>query len=155
MTFIDILGFALIGSLKSVGQIALIVIPLMIFIEIFKELKLLDKITILADPVTRIIGLSKEANLPIMAGLIFGISYGGGLIINSAKEGRLSYREIYLINLFLVICHSVFEDTLLFAAIGAKWLPILLIRLVLAVIVCHLAARFMPVESYAIINSKS
>lgn len=146
MEVLNIAEEALVGSLKSVGQIALIVIPLMIFIELFKEFRLLEKVTVIADPVTRLIGLSREANLPIMAGLIFGISYGGGLIINSAREGKLTYREIYIINLFLVICHSVFEDTLLFAAIGAKWVPILVARIVLAVIICYLAAKFVLIR---------
>lgn len=146
MEALNIAGEALAGSLKSVGQIALIVIPLMVFIELFKEFKLLDKVTFIAYPVTRIIGLPREASLPIMAGLIFGISYGGGLIINSAQEGKLTYREIYIINLFLVICHSVFEDTLLFAAVGARWIPILLARIVLAVIICYLTAKFVLIE---------
>ncbi|SHG71934.1 hypothetical protein SAMN02745221_00823 [Thermosyntropha lipolytica DSM 11003] len=142
----EIINSALVGSLKSIAQIALIVIPLMICIEIFKEFKLLEKVTVIADPVTRCLGLSREANLPIMAGLVFGISYGGGLIINSAREGKLTYREIYIINLFLVICHSVFEDTLLFAAIGAKWVPILFARIVLAVIICYLVAKFVLIQ---------
>lgn len=142
MEVLEIINSALVGSLKSIAQIALIVIPLMIFIEIFKEFKLLEKVTVIADPVTKCLGISREANLPLMAGLIFGISYGGGLIINSAREGKLTYREIYIINLFLVICHSVFEDTLLFAAVGANWIPILLARIVLAVIICYLTAKF-------------
>ena len=82
--------------------------------------------------------------MPLVAGLVFGISYGAGIIIQAAREGTLDYRDIYMINLFLVICHSVFEDTILFAAIGAIWLPVLLFRLLLAVIVCMVVARFWP-----------
>lgn len=141
MTAVEILMEAAFGCLKSITQIALIVIGLMIFIEIFKDLNWLDKLTRIFNPLTRIIHLPKEASLPLMAGLVFGISYGGGIIINSAREGTLTLRDIYIINLFLVICHSIFEDTLLFMTVGAKWLPILLVRMAGAVVVCYLYAR--------------
>jgi hypothetical protein len=133
-----ILQEALSGSINNVFRMAIIIIPLMIFIEIFQDLHLLERVTSLINPLTRLIGLNHEGNLPLMAGLFFGISYGAGIIINSTKQGRLQPEDIYLINLFLVICHSLFEDTLLFAAIGANWIPILLGRLILAILVCAL-----------------
>jgi len=142
MEYLEIFSEAVQGSIKSILQIATIVIPLMVFIEIFKDLNLLYRLTAILTPLTRCIGLSPEARMPILAGLVFGISYGGGLIIDRAQTGKLSYRDIYIINLFLVICHSVFEDTLLFAAIGAKWIPVLLARLALAILVCCLVGRY-------------
>lgn len=147
MSYSAIMIEAVTGSLSSVFQIAVIVIPLMVFIEIIQDLNLLEKLTAILTPLTRLFGISPESRLPIMAGLIFGISYGSGIIINSARQGKLTYRDIYLINLFLVICHAVLEDTILVAAIGAKWLPVLLARFSLAVIVCFIVARLIP-ESY-------
>lgn len=144
MSYTAILIEAITGSISGVLQIAVIVIPLMIFIEIIQDLNWLDKMTAVLTPITRFIGISSEARLPIMAGLVFGISYGGGIIIDSARKGILTYRDIYLINLFLIICHSLFEDTILFAAIGAAWLPILIARIILAVAVCWVVARFLP-----------
>jgi len=139
-----ILQEALLGSLSNVLQIALIVIPLMIFIEIIKDLNWLHYLTGVLAPFTRWMKLPQEAGLPLMAGLFFGISYGAGIIIQAAREGTLSSSDIYRINLFLVRCHSVFEDTILFAAIGAIWLPVLVYRLVLAVAVCAAISRFWP-----------
>lgn len=141
---LEILREAVFGSLLSVIQITLIVIPLMVFIEIIKDLSLLRFLTATMAPLTRWMKLKKEAGLPLVAGLVFGISYGAGIIIQAAREGTLDYRDIYMINLFLVICHSVFEDTILFAAIGAVWLPVLVFRLLLAVVVCLVVARFWP-----------
>lgn len=142
MSLVTIFQEGLKGSIGNVLQIAMIVIPFMIFVQIFKDLNLLDKLTSVVNPLTRFIGVSREGNLPILAGLVFGLGYGGGIIINSAREGKLSYRDIYLINLFLVICHSVFEETLLFVAIGAQWCPVLISRFVLAVVICSLWTRF-------------
>lgn len=142
MSLLMILSEAAKGSFSSILQIAVIVIPLMVFIEILIDLKLLDKLTAVLAPLTRLFNISQHASLPLMAGMVFGISYGGGIIINAAREGKLDYREIYLVNLFLIICHSIFEDTFLFAAIGAQWIPVLLVRIVLAVLICYLFSRY-------------
>lgn len=147
-----ILSEAVQGCIKNVLQMAMIIIPLMIFIEVFQDLHLLDRMTAFLTPLTRLFGLPREGNLPLLAGLLFGISYGAGIIISSAQDGELSLDDIFIINLFLIICHSLLEDTLLFAAIGAKWLPILLTRLMMAILVCTLYARIvrrnlMPVSS--------
>lgn len=141
---LEIIREALTGSLISVLQIALIVIPLMILIEIIKAMNWLSYLSRVLAPLTRWMKLPGEAALPLVAGLVFGISYGAGIIIQAAREGTLGYRDVYMINLFLVICHSVFEDTILFAAIGAIWLPVLVFRLLLAVVVCMVVARFWP-----------
>ncbi|MGR6835486.1 nucleoside recognition domain-containing protein [Syntrophomonas erecta] len=132
---------AITGSINSVLQIAVIVIPLMISIEIFQDLHLLDRLTSVITPLTRLVGMSGESRLPLLAGLIFGISYGSGIIINSARQGKLTYRDIYLVNLFLVVCHSLVEDTVLFAAIGARWIPILIFRFIVATILCYILSR--------------
>lgn len=141
---LEILREALLGSVSSVIQIAAIVIPLMIFIEIIKDMNWLNPLSRGMAPFTRLMKLPGQAGLPLLAGLFFGISYGAGIIIQAAREGTLTYRDVYMINLFLVMCHSIFEDTILFAAIGAIWLPVLVYRLLLAVIVCIIVARFWP-----------
>ncbi|NLF45041.1 MAG: nucleoside recognition protein [Syntrophomonadaceae bacterium] len=149
MPYTAIAAEAIIGSLDGIFKIAMIVIPLMVLVEIIQDMNWLDKMTAVLTPITRLIGISPEAKLPIMAGLVFGISYGGGIIIDSARQGKLTYRDVYLINLFLVICHSLIEDTILFAAIGARWLLILIVRILMALIICWVVARFMPIEKGA------
>jgi len=141
MPYLDIAREAITGSSLNVLKMAAIVIPLMIFVEIFKELNWLDRLTSIMAPITRLIGIPPEGNLPLLSGLIFGISYGSGLIIQSSREGKLTLEDIFLINLFLVMCHSLFEDTLLFAAIGARWVLILILRLIIAISFCSLMSR--------------
>jgi len=48
-----------------------------------------------------------------------------------------------LLSLFLVICHSVFEDTFIFVAVGADALIILLGRFLFAVLVTITANKFL------------
>lgn len=142
MSFINIATTILKGGFMLVGQLALIVTAVMIMVEFFQEFKILDKLTALMSPFTRLLGMSSEANLPLMAGLLLGIGYGGAIILDSTRQGKLSSQDIYLINLFLVLCHSVIEDTLIWAALGAMAIPLQIGRFFLALGVCFLVSRF-------------
>ena len=145
MDFLAIGTEALIGGLKNILQIALIVIPLLVLIQVFQDLNLLDKWTRIFTPLTRLIKVSPAGNLPIFSGMFFGIIYGGGIIIREAQEGKLSPSEIYMVNLFLVLCHGMIEEPLLFAAIGAKWIPLVVMRFFFALVICWVVSRMLPV----------
>ena len=51
---------------------------------------------------------------------VLGISFGSGLIIDSAREGRITRKDGLLLTAFLAPCHAVFEDTLLFVPLGVN-----------------------------------
>lgn len=128
-------------SMTSIITIAKIVIPLMVGMEILKDFNVLDKISTFLKPLSKFLGISKEATLPLVIGLVLGLFYGAGVIIESAKEGELSKKDLYLLMIFLVACHSIFEDTLLFVAIGANGWLLLSIRLITAILLTFLAAK--------------
>lgn len=133
---------AFTGSFKSVWQMAIIIIPMMICLEIAKDLKILDRMASWLAPVMKIFRLPKEGAFPLLIGLTFGLAYGAGVIIESVKNGELSWRDLFLINIFLVLCHSVVEDTVLFMAVGADGVLILVSRVVLAVVVTLILSRW-------------
>jgi len=143
LSFITVATTILKDSLLLFGQLALIITAVMIMVEFFQEYRILDKLLALTSPFTRLLGISGEANLPLMAGLLLGIGYGGAIIIDSTRQGKLSSYDIYLINLFLVLCHSLIEDTLIWAALGAMVIPIQIGRFILALGVCYLVSRFL------------
>lgn len=139
----------LLGSLALVKQVALIVFPLMLILEILKELKVMNRLGTYFEALLKPLGLSREAALPLITGTCFGLSYGAGVIIQSAREGRMTKAELYLLNVFLSINHAIFEDTLLFMAIGANGLLIFgtrfLVAILLTMAVCHLVpGLFLP-----------
>ncbi|HBQ27225.1 MAG TPA: nucleoside recognition protein [Syntrophomonas sp.] len=143
MSFITAASTVLKSSFLLVGQLALIITAIMIMVEFFQEYNILNKLTALLSPFTRLLGMSSEANLPLMAGLLLGIGYGGAIILDSTRQGKLSSQDIYLVNLFLVLCHSLIEDTLIWAALGAMVVPIQIGRFILALGVCYLVSRFL------------
>ena len=130
-----------LGSLLL--KVFIIVVPLMVLLEISREYKALDKLTTMLYPFTRKLGLKRDSIYPLIAGIIFGISYGGGVLIGESGTGRISAQQMFLVALFLGMCHSIFEDTLLFMSQGANGAVILIVRLFLAIIVVSVAAFIM------------
>ena len=140
----NLLGFlkeSTFGSIKSVYKLALIIIPLMIIMEILKDLKILDKGAKFLSPVSKFYNISKEATFPLIVGLVFGLAYGAGVIIESAKESNLNKKDLYVLIIFLISCHSVFEDTLIFVSVGANGIRLLSIRITIAVVVSFFASK--------------
>ena len=138
---------AVYGSLSLVWTVVKVVIPIMVLLEIVKDLKWLDKISEFLAPTVRIFGISKEGALPLVVGMIIGIAYGAAVIIHAAKEGKLTMRELLLIMLFLVINHSVIEDNFLFYSVGANFWALFFVRLVAAILVTFIASKFLKEDS--------
>jgi len=105
--FLTILKEGFWGSMDSVITIAKIVIPLMIFMEILKDLKVLDKVSEKLEPVTKVLGITNKSTFPLIVGLFLGLAYGAGVIIQSAKDGDIPKKDLYLLMIFLIACHSV------------------------------------------------
>lgn len=121
---------ALIGIL----QIAAIVIPLMIFIQFMKDLNFLKVFTRWMTPATKVLGLSPNTATALGAGLLFGLALGAGVIIQAVKEDHIKKKDMYLLFIFLVACHAVIEDTLIFIPLGIPVWPLLVVRLIIAVL---------------------
>ena len=139
---LEVVGEGLIGAGRQVLQIALIVIPLMVVMQFLEELKVLEKLSKRLERVVSVIGISGAGALPLLVGLTLGLAYGAGMIIKYGKEGRLTRREMVLIITFLSINHSLFEDVLLFVAIGAQGTVLQVIRMTVAILLTALLARF-------------
>ena len=129
------------GSLNSVITMAKIIIPLMVVMEILKDSNVLSKLSKKLSPIAKFLKISNEAIFPLVIGLIFGLSYGAGVIIESAEEYNIGKKDLYTLMIFLIACHAVIEDTLLFVVVGANLWFLLTIRLVVAVIITRLASR--------------
>ena len=136
-----VLKEGLFGSLSSVFDIAKVVIPLMIAMQIARDYHVLDYLSKFMKPVTHFLGMSKESGFPLMVGLVFGLAYGAGVIVQSAKEGNLTHRDMVLLSVFLASCHAVFEDVVIFVAIGANGWLILASRILAGVLVTYAVSK--------------
>lgn len=116
-------------------RIFVIVVPLMLLLQIFREFNLIDRLTgIIKRPIAWL-GYKRDSIYPLLAGVLFGISYGGGVLIGESKAGRIPGNQSFLVALYLGLCHAIFEDTLIFVALGANGAVVLSTRLFLATLV--------------------
>jgi hypothetical protein len=91
-------------------------------------------------PVTRLLGMKENTSTTLAAGLLFGLAFGAGVMIQAAKEDGVSKKDLTLAFIFLVACHAVVEDTLIFIPLGIPVLPLLLVRLSVAILLTIIVA---------------
>ncbi|QEK11118.1 nucleoside recognition protein [Crassaminicella thermophila] len=150
---IEILKEGFVGSLKSVYSIAMIVIPLMIILQVAKDYNVLSKIAEYFKFFTRLFSISKESIFPLLVGIIFGISYGAGVIIQSSKEGNLTKKDLLLLVAFLVTCHAVFEDTLIFVVVGANGYILLGLRFMMAIGITYYLSKRINLKDLSVLGN--
>jgi hypothetical protein len=135
-------GAILLAALKKaclgIVQLAAIVIPLMTGIQILKERQWIHMFSQWLAPVTKALGMKENTSLTLAAGLVFGLAYGAGVMIQAVKEDGVSKRDLTLAFIFLVSCHAVVEDTLVFVPLGIPVWPLLAIRLATAILLTML-----------------
>ncbi|AHY45385.1 Nucleoside recognition [Rubrobacter radiotolerans] len=138
--FFEVAAAAFGAAFFGVVQISLIVLAVMFVIQILKDLGALGLFARMTKPLLKPLGISSRGSVTMAGGLVFGLAFGAGIILEQAREHDFSRREITLIALFLCACHAVIEDTLIFIPLGINVLPLLVIRLVTAVVLVALIA---------------
>ena len=79
-----------------------------------------------------------NSSFSIIVGQLLGITYGAGILIREVDAGHLDCRDVFFIATFLMICHSIIEDALLFVIFGANYWVIVGVRVTAAFLVSFL-----------------
>ena len=139
------IGPALAGWARGLAdtgiKMLLVLVAIFIVLDWGRRYGLLERALNAIGAVTRFIGLKKEAGMPWLAGNVFGVVFGAGVITETVREGRLDSKQVTLVATFLALCHGLFEDTAIFMVLGANMFWILVPRIVLAVIVTWVLSR--------------
>lgn len=148
---INSIGELLIAWLKSSLKIALliaaIVFSLNLLYNILNSYNLVEKISKGLNPILKFFGLPENTGFLLLIGYIVGLAYGGALMMDQMKDGKVSRTEANLLNHHLALSHSVIEDNLLFVALGVSIWWILGVRLSLAWIVVWTRRFFLNLKS--------
>ena len=118
----------------GVLQLACIVIPLMIIIQFMRDLGWLHTLSKWLSPFTRMLGMKENTSMTMVAGLTIGLAYGAGVMMKAVEEDGVSKKDLTLAFIFLVACHAVVEDTLIFIPLGITVWPLRVIRLNYAIL---------------------
>ncbi len=149
MSVPDLLEIWFFTSVRISFLIISVITALMMLQRIMLEYKILDNLIKPIRPVMRLMGLPENTGFLWMIGNIVGLSYGGAIMVEEVKEGRISKEDCNLLNHHLAISHSLLEDTLIFVAVGvsAGWIIITRVFFAIAVVwgarmILHFRAEF-------------
>ena len=120
------------------GKIFLIIMGIMTLLETMKFLDWIKYIVRIFSPLLRLMGLDAQMGLLWMTAIVFGLAYGGAVIVEEAKAEHLSKDELEILHLSIGINHSMVEDPPLFISLGLSPAWLYLPRLVVAVVTVHL-----------------
>lgn len=132
-----------ITSLRISILIIAIITLLMVTYRLLEEYNLINRLSKSIEPILKFFGLPTSTAFLWLIGYIVGLAYGGALMIDQMKEGKMTKAEGSLLNYHLAISHSVLEDNLLFVALGVSIWWILATRLIAAWIVVWLRRLFL------------
>lgn len=86
-----------------------------------------------------------QTSFSLLTGQLLGITYGAGILLKEANSGNLKKKDLFFIGTFLMICHSLLEDPLLFVLFGANYWIMIISRLSMA---CAAAFLFTRISSF-------
>ncbi|MEO9460141.1 MAG: nucleoside recognition domain-containing protein [Lentilitoribacter sp.] len=141
-----------IATAQSMAIMFIIIVALLVLLDVIDRLGINRLLSRLLAPVHDLIGIRRELAPITTVGLLMGIAYGGGLIIEQLREKAISKRELFLTLSFLSIFHAVIEDTLLMMAFGADIWVILVFRGIFSVIFMAILARMIFFKREPAIN---
>ncbi|QQK77878.1 hypothetical protein HUG15_21390 [Salicibibacter cibarius] len=140
--WLDVLLEAASSAAMGVVTIAVFVFPIMMIVQVMKDFNMLDWFSNKMLPFTRMLGIQPNTSTTLASGIFFGLAFGAGVMIQEARENGVKKKDLYLVFIFLVACHGIVEDTLIFIPLGIPVLPLLIIRVVTAILLTMAIAYF-------------
>jgi hypothetical protein len=138
ITFMGALGNWCVKTLVLSLQILAILVVIMTANEWMKARHLAERLARFLKPLLRMMGLNEDVGLLWLTAMLFGITYGGAVIVEEVRKGTLSAGELESLHLSIGINHAVIEDPALFLPLGVHPLWLWVPRWVAALIAVHL-----------------
>jgi hypothetical protein len=126
------------ATLELSIKIFLICMSLLTLLEILKAGGWITDIVKLFSPFLKIMGLDKKLGFLWMTAIVFGLAYGGAVIVEETKDGSLSKQDLEMLHLSIGINHSMVEDPALFMSLGLSAFWLYIPRLIMAIITVRL-----------------
>ncbi len=116
-----------LSMLELSVKIFFIIMTILTLLEIAKSMGWVLPIVRALSPFLRLLGLSEKVGILWMTAVVFGLAYGGAVIVEEARQGHISKKELEELQLSVGINHSMVEDPFLFLTFGVSafwlWVP--------------------------------
>ncbi|MGA8181763.1 MAG: nucleoside recognition domain-containing protein [Desulfobacterales bacterium] len=133
------------------AKIFMIIMVIMILLETMKIFNMIHHIVRVLRPLLKTMGLNQVVGLLWLTAVVFGIAYGGAVIVEETKEGHIKKEELEKLHLSIGINHSMVEDPALFLSLGLSafwlWIP----RFILAIVAVRLLDLYYKIR-FRILN---
>jgi len=131
----DLLRTFITGSAGLLLRVFLIVVPIMVVLEVFEGTRAFRAVVRAWARLVRHVGLDEQSAAPTLVGFLFGLAYGGGVIVRDVRRHDLGRRQVFIMSVFLSMVHAVVEDSLIFIALGASIVWVVVYRIAWAALV--------------------
>ncbi|MFC2005356.1 iron transporter [Chloroflexota bacterium] len=134
---LEILKGWVVNMIGLLMKILVIIMSIMIMLESLRALGWIEYSFKYFWPLLRILGLSGRTSMMLVAAILFGLFYGGAVIIEEAKNRTLTKEELEHLHISIGINHAMVEDPALFAVLGLNVFWLLVPRFITAIIAVH------------------
>jgi hypothetical protein len=116
-----------LNTLSLSVKIFVIIMCILTLLEILKTLDLISPMVRVFSPLLKIMGLDQKVGFLWLTAVIFGVAYGGAVIVEEVKAGHLTKEQLEELHLSIGINHALVEDPSLFLSLGLSpfwlWVP--------------------------------
>ncbi len=136
------LGRWAVSTASLVVKIFFIIMALLTVLEMLKTFDLIHPFVKALAPFLKLMGLDQKVGFLWITAVVFGLSYGGAVIVEEAKNGRLSSDDLELLHLSIGMNHSMVEDPPLFMSLGVNPFWLYIPRLLMAIAVVRMVRLY-------------
>lgn len=129
------------GCIATALNMLKILIPLMIIVEILMVYNIMEKVADKLRFLAGALGMQKQSIFPLLVGVVMGVTYGAGTLIEINRRTPIPKKDFALIGIFMFLCHGIIETAFIFGVAGANILAVTVGRLAIAFLVTAAAAR--------------
>lgn len=130
------------GEFQNMIAIFIIIVLLLFTMRVLRRVGLLRMLKRMLEPLLSLLGMSRHAAPVTIIGMTMGIAYGGGLIIQEARSGRIGKYDIFFSLSLMGLSHSLVEDTLLMVILGGHVSGLLFGRIAFSLLVIFLFVKW-------------
>jgi hypothetical protein len=129
LTVAELLWTFVTGSAELLLRVFVIVVPIMVVLELFEGTRAFAAVVRAWARLVRHVGLTERSAAPTLIGFLFGLAYGGGVIVRDIRRHDLGRRQVFIMSVFLSMVHAIVEDSLIFLALGASFAWVVFFRI--------------------------
>jgi hypothetical protein len=133
MTLLEAIQEWALTTLGLMIKIFFIIMAILTLLEILKTFDLIHPMVRILNPILKLMGLNQKVGFLWLTAVVFGVAYGGAVIVEEVKVGHLTKEELEELHLSIGINHALVEDPSLFLSLGLSpfwlWIPRLIVAI--------------------------